>query len=137
METRIIEVEEFVVRGYGLKGSLDQIPGKWDFLNSKIAEKGIVADEFFGVCLSMEEGIIHYIAGIKSNYAEKLIDTEEVVVSAGKYIVAPVEDGVAAIPTTFNKLLELLNFRMRYGYAIERYTHPNNELIIEVWLPIK
>ncbi len=34
-------------------------------------------------------------------------------------------------------LLELLNFRMRDGYAIERYTHPNNELIIEVWLPIE
>ena len=137
METRIIEVEEFVVKGYGLKGSLDQIPSKWDFLNAEIAEKGIVTDESFGVCLSMEEGIIHYIAGIKSNYADKLIDTEEVVISAGKYIVAPVEDGIPAITATFNKLLDLLNFRMRDGYAIERYTHPINELIIEVWLPIE
>lgn len=137
LETRIIEVEEFVVKGYSVKGSLDQIPGKWDFLNSEIEEKGIVADESFGVCLSMEEGLIHYIAGIKSDYADKLIDTEEVVIPAGKYIVAPVEDGIPAISATFNKLLELLNFRMRDGYAIERYTHPNNELIIEVWLPIE
>jgi predicted transcriptional regulator YdeE len=136
METRIIEVKEFAVKGYGLKGPLEQIPGKWDVLNSKIAEKGIVAEESFGVCLSMEGRIIHYIAGIKSHFAEELTDTEEIVISAGKYIVAPVEGGIPAIKTTFNKLLELINFRMRDGYAIERYTHPENELLIEVWLPI-
>ncbi|QUW22903.1 GyrI-like domain-containing protein [Sporosarcina sp. Marseille-Q4063] len=137
METRIIEVKEFAVTGYGLQGPLEKIPGKWNFLNSKIAEKGIVADESFGVCLSMEGGIIHYIAGIKSHHAEKLTGTEEVIISAGKYIVAPVEGGIPAIPTIFNKLLELINYRMRDGYAIERYTHPENELIIEVWLPIE
>ena len=85
----------------------------------------------------MQGGVIHYIAGVKSKDAEKLTDTEEAVISAGKYIVAPVEGGIAAIPTTFDKLLELINFRMRDGYAIERYTHPENELIIEVWLPIE
>lgn len=135
MKTTIIEVEEFVVKGYGLKGTLDQIPGKWEELNSVIAEKGIVAEDSFGVCLSMENGIIHYIAGIKSHLAESFTHTEEVVISGGKYIVAPVESGIPGIPTTFNKILELPNFRMRDGYAIERYTHPENELIIEVWLP--
>ena len=137
METRIIEVKEFTVKGYGLQGPLEQIPGKWDILNLEIEEKCIVAEESFGVCLSMEGGIIHYIAGIESHHAEKLTDTEEVVISAGKYIVAPVEGGITAIPKTFNKLLELIDFRMRDGYAIERYTHPENELIIEVWLPIE
>ena len=137
METRIIEVEEFVVKGYALKGTLEEIPGKWEILNSVIAEKGVVADESFGVCLSMENGIIHYIAGIESQLAENFPDTEEVIIPGGKYIVAPVEEGIPGIPITFNKIMELPNFKLGYGYAIERYTHPENELLIEVWLPIE
>lgn len=137
MEKRIIEVEEFIVKGYGLKGTLGQIPGKWEILNTVIAEQDIVAEESFGVCISMEKGEIHYIAGIKSHLAENFSGTEEVVIPGGKYIVAPVEGGLPAIPTTFNKIMEMPNFRMRGGYAIERYTHIENELLIEVWLPIE
>ena len=39
METRIVEVEEFTVKGYGLQGPLSEIPGKWDVLNAEIAKK--------------------------------------------------------------------------------------------------
>ena len=69
METHIVEVEKFVVKGYGLRGSLTEIPAKWDVLNAEIAKKGVLAEESFGVCVSMEGGEIHYIAGIKSELA--------------------------------------------------------------------
>ena len=41
METRIVEVEEFTVKGYGLQGPLSEIPGKWDVLNAELARNEI------------------------------------------------------------------------------------------------
>lgn len=136
METRIVEIEEFKVKGFALKGPLSQIPEKWEKLNSIIEEAGVAAEESFGVCISMNQGEIHYIAGIKSNLADRFSDTEEVVVSGGKYIVASVEGGIPAIPTTFNAIMKMPDIRIRGGYAIERYTHSENTLVIEVWMPI-
>lgn len=125
------------MKGCALKGALAEIPGKWEELNAVIAEKKIEAEAFFGVCLSMENGLIHYIAGIDARLAEGLIDTEEVLIPGGKYIVAPVEGGIPAIPTTFNQLLRLDNLRMQEGYAIERYKQSADELLIEVLLPVE
>ena len=45
METRFVEVEEFVVKGYGLKGTLGEIPGNLEILNAVIAEQDIVVEE--------------------------------------------------------------------------------------------
>ena len=139
METRVIEVEEFNVKGYGLKGPLSEIPGKWDVLNMELAEKGIVAEESFGLCLAMKDGEIHYIAGIKSNLAEGLSDTEEGVVPAGKFIVAKVDGGVHAIPKTFNALMKTDDIQLRNCFSFERYIHPEGSegYEIEVWLPIE
>ena len=77
METRIVEIEEFKVRGYKLKGPLTEIPGKWEKLNAEIIVQGIDVNESFGVCMSMKNGEIVYVAGIKSDIAEGLPDTEE------------------------------------------------------------
>ena len=139
METRIVEVEEFKVKGYGLQGPLSEIPAKWDRLNAVIAEKGIVAKESFGLCLAMKDGEIHYIAGIKSNLAEGVPDTEEGVVPAGKFIVAKVEGGVHAIPTAFNALMKTDGIQLRNCFSFERYIHPegSNGYDIEVWVPIE
>ena len=139
MKTRIIEVEEFKVKGYGLKGPLSEIPGKWDVLNTELAEKGVVAEESFGLCLEMKDGEIHYIAGIKSILAEGLQSTEEALVPAGKFIVAKVEGGVQAIPTAFNALMKQDGIQLRNCFSFERYVHPegSNGYDIEVWLPIE
>ena len=139
METRIVEVEEFKVKGYGLKGPLSEIPGKWGVLNSEIAEKDIVVEESFGVCLAMIGGEIHYIAGVKSNLAEGFQNTEEAVVPAGKFIVAKVEGGVQAIPTAFNALMKTDGIQLRSCFSFERYVYPEGSsgYDIEVWLPIE
>lgn len=139
MKTSIIEVEEFNVKGYELKGALSEIPGKWDVLNMELVEIGIFAEESFGLCLSMKEGEIHYIAGIKSNLAEGLQNTEEAVVPAGKFIVAKVEGGVQAIPKAFNALMKTEGIQLRNCFSFERYVHPegSNGYDIEVWLPIE
>lgn len=139
METRTVEVEEFKVKGYGLKGPLSEIPGKWAVLNTEISEKGIVAEESFGLCLAMKDGEIHYIAGIKSILAEGLQNTEEAVVPAGKFIVAKVEGGVHAIPPAFNALMKMDGIQLRNCFSFERYVHPegSNGYDIEVWLPIE
>lgn len=139
METRIVEVEEFKVKGYGLKGPLSEIPGKWDVLNAEIAESSIIAEESFGLCLAMKDGEIHYIAGIKSNLAEGLQNIEEAVVPAGKFIVAKVEGGVHEIPTAFNALMKTDGIQLRNCFSFERYIHPKGSTgyDIEVWLPIE
>ena len=86
------------MRGNKLKGPLSEIPGKWDVLNAEIRAKGVHAEESFGVCLAMEDGTLHYIAGIHSNLAEGFMDTEEVVIPAGKFLVVEVEGGIPGDP---------------------------------------
>ncbi|MER2088222.1 MAG: GyrI-like domain-containing protein [Sporosarcina sp.] len=139
METRIVDVEKFKVKGYALKGPLSEIHGKWDVLNAEIAKQGVVAEESFGLCLSMKDGEIHYIAGIKSHLAEGFSDTEEALVPGGKFIVGKVNGGVSAIPTAFNAIMKTDGIRLRNSFSFERYLHPegSNGYDIEVWLPIE
>lgn len=139
METRIVEVDEFIVKGYELKGPFSEIPSKWDRLNLEIGKQGISAEESFGVCVSVTGGEIHYIAGIKSNLAGGLPDTEEIVISAGKFIVAKVEGGIPAIQTAFEAIHQMNDIKLRNGYGMERYIHPagSKGYAIEVWMPIE
>ncbi|NYF25833.1 GyrI-like domain-containing protein [Sporosarcina sp. JAI121] len=139
METRIVDVEKFKVKGYALKGPLSEIPGKWDVLNAEIAKQGVVAEESFGLCLSMKDGDIHYIAGIKSHLAEGFPDTEEALVSGGKFMVGKVDGGVSAIRTAFNAIMKTDGIQLRNSFSFERYLHPegSNGYDIEVWLPIE
>ncbi len=139
METRIVEVEEFRVKGYELQGTLSEIPGKWDYLNGEIAKRGVVAEESFGICLSMKGGELHYIAGIKSNLAEGLTDTKEVIIRGGRFIVAKVDGGIPAISTTFDAILKMDDIQLRDGYGMERYIHAEGSTgyEIEVWMPVE
>ena len=139
MQTRIVEVEEFKVKGYGLKGPLSEIPGKWETLNSKIAEKEVVVEESFGVCLSMVGDEIHYIAGIQSSLAESFPNTEEVIIPAGKFIVATVEGGIPGIPATYDTIIKMEGIQLRECYDFERYVYPAGatEDMIEIWMPIE
>lgn len=137
METRIVEVEAFKVKGYAMKGPLSEIPGLWDVLNAERAKKGVVAEQSFGLCLAMQDEEIHYLAGIESNLAEDF--PEEAVVPAGKFMVAKVEGGVHEIRTTFTALLRMDGIRLRNSFSLERYIHPvgTEGYEIEVWLPIE
>lgn len=139
MDTRIVEVEAFIVRGMGLIGPLSDIPGIWDALNMQLAEKSIVAEESFGLCLAMKDQEIHYLAGIRSELTDGLTDAEEAVVPAGKFIVAKVEGGIPEIQTTFATLLNMDGIRLRNSFGLERYIHPvgSDGFDIEVWLPIE
>lgn len=139
METRIVESEGFVVRGYEVKGPVADIPAKWDILNGDIREEGIVVEESFGVCLKMEGEIIHYIAGVKSELAQKLPGTDEVVIPAGRFVVATVEGGIPGIPATYDFIIQMKDIQLRECYDFERYVHPvgATEDIIEIWMPIE
>ncbi|WP_203249078.1 GyrI-like domain-containing protein [Sporosarcina beigongshangi] len=139
METRIVTVEEFKVVGYGIVGPVSDIPGKWGILNSEIAEKNVVVEESFGVCLKMEGEIIHYIAGVKSNHAEGFPDTEEVIIPAGKFIVATVEGGISGIPATYDFIIKMDDIKLRDCYDFERYVYPIGATkdVIEIWMPIE
>lgn len=139
METRIVESEGFVVRGYEVKGPVSAIPAKWDILNEDIRESGLVVEESFGVCLKMEEGIIQYIAGLKSDLAEQLPGSDEVVIPAGKFIVATVEGGIPGIPAAYDFIIQMKEIQLRECYDFERYVYPagSTEDIIEIWMPIE
>ncbi len=139
METRIEEVKEFKVTGYGMIGPLSAIPGKWDVLNSVITAKGVKVEESFGICFEMKGDQIHYIAGIKSNLAEDFTDTEEAIIPDGRFIVAKVDGGIPAIATTFNALMKTTGIQLRNSFSFERYIHPedSNGYDIEVWMPIE
>lgn len=139
METQIVEVKSFTVKGYGLNGLVSQIPEKWKELNLTIAEKGVRAAESFGVCVSMQGAEIHYIAGLKSDLVEDLSDAEEVIIAGGKFIVAKVEGGIEAIQETFNAILQMPGVQFRNDYPFERYIHPEGSsgYDIEVWMPIE
>lgn len=139
METRFVESEGFVVRGYEVKGPVADIPAKWDILNGDIREEGIVVEESFGVCLKMEGEIIHYIAGVKSELAQKLPGTDEVVIPAGRFVVAKVEGGIPGIPATYDFIIKMEGIQLRECYDFERYVHPvgSTEDIIEIWMPIE
>ncbi len=139
LKTRIVEIAEMTVMGYGLKGPVTAIPGKWELLNRQIEDKNVVVEESFGVCLSMEGEEIHYIAGIKSDLAEGFTDTESVVIPAGKFIVAEVEGGIPGIPATYEAIIAMSVIQLRECYDFERYVHPVGavEDIIEIWMPIE
>lgn len=139
METRIVEMDEMIVSGYGLVGPVAQIPGKWEILNSEIGKKGVVVEESFGVCLSMDGEEIHYIAGIKSDLAAGFPNTEKVTIPAGKFIVAKVEGGIAGIPATYDAIIKMEDIRLRECYDFERYVHPEGTVDddIEIWMPIE
>ncbi|MBD7983795.1 MerR family transcriptional regulator [Sporosarcina sp. Sa2YVA2] len=139
METRIVESAGFVVRGYEVKGPVSDIPAKWDILNGDIREERIVVEESFGVCLKMEGEIIHYIAGLKSELAQQLPGTDEVVIPAGKFVVAKVEGGIPGIPAAYDFIIQMKDIQLRECYDFERYVHPagSTEDIIEIWMPIE
>lgn len=138
METRIVEIGEMTVKGYGLIGPVAQIPAEWEKLNAEIANKGVAVEESFGVCLKMEGEEIHYIAGIQSPLAEGFANTKEVVIPAGKFIVATVEGGIPGIPATYDAIIKMEDIQLRECYDFERYVHPvgSTEDVIEIWMPI-
>lgn len=139
METRIVEVEAFTVKGYGMQGPVSEIPGKWDLLNAEIAKQKVLAEESFGLCLAMKGEEFHYIAGIKSELAEGFPHTEEAVVPEGKFIVGQVEGGVDEIPMAFNALMQTDGIQLRNSFSFERYIHPEGSegYTIEVWMPVE
>ncbi|GEN83416.1 hypothetical protein SLU01_17280 [Sporosarcina luteola] len=139
METRIVESEGFTVRGYQVKGPVSEIPAEWDRLNKVINEEDVIVEESFGVCLSMENDVIHYIAGLKEELTNGFPDTKEVVIPAGKFIVAKVEGGIPGIPAAYDYIIQMDNIQLRDCYDFERYVHPAGvtEDIIEIWMPIE
>ncbi len=139
METRIVEKEEFKVKGYGLIGPVAQIPAEWEKLIAEMASKGVVVEESFGVCLKMDGEEIHYIAGINADLAEGFPNTEEVTIPAGKFVVATVEGGIPGIPATYDAIMKMDDIKLRECYDFERYVHPEGVAgdIIEIWMPIE
>ncbi|WP_438317982.1 GyrI-like domain-containing protein [Sporosarcina sp. FA9] len=139
MDTRIVEVEAFSVRGFDRIGPLTMIPELWENFNSALAENEIHADESFGVCLRAEKDEFHYIAGINSTILAGLANSIEVTIPKGKFIVGLVEDGVHEISASFETLMQRKDIQFRPSYALERYVHPKGStgFEIEVWLPIE
>ena len=139
METRIAEIEEMIVKGYGVRGPVSLIPNKWEILGAEITKKGVLVEESFGVCLSMEGEVIHYIAGLQSDLAEGFPNTENVKIPAGKFIVAKVEGGISGIPATYDAIIKMEDIQLRKCYDFERYVHPEGTVghNIEIWMPIE
>lgn len=139
METRIEVSEGFTVKGYEVMGPVSAIPAEWDRLIKEINENDVAAEESFGVCLKMENDIIHYIAGLKSELAEGFPDTKEVVIPAGKFVVAKVEGGIPGIPAAYDYIIQMDDIKLRDCYDFERYVHPAgvSEDVIEIWMPIE
>ena len=139
METRIEHVKQFTVKGYEMNGPVTEIPKLWDELNGVIEGKGAQPEESFGITLGMDNGNFHYLAGIKSEFAEEFTDAKELTIPEGKFIVAKVEGGVEAIPAAFDALLRNPDVKLRHSYGFERYIHPigSDGYETEVWVALE
>lgn len=116
-----------IVNGY--VSELTTIPFVWEKLQPELT-----TDESYGVCLAKEEA---YLAGM----TDPVIGGEgrQVELSAGRYLVATVEGGIPAIPTTYNQLLALPDVMLRDALDFERYIHGQDgaDDLIEIWLPVQ
>ena len=122
-----------------MQGPVSDIPAEWDRLIKEINENNVVVEESFGVCLNMENDIIHYIAGLKSELTLGFPDTKEVVIPAGKFVVAKVEGGIPGIPATYDYIIQMEGIQLRDCYDFERYVQQDGaaDHIIEIWMPIE
>lgn len=125
METRIIYMESFTVKGFEMKGPISEIPKLWDRLSEELQKYPNVklADESFGITIAIEDGFIHYLAGIKKEHCIGIPDLQEIVIPNGKFIVADVLDGIESIPYVFSELINKPGIRIRESFGLERYIH--------------
>ncbi|QTD39729.1 GyrI-like domain-containing protein [Sporosarcina sp. Te-1] len=139
MEKRIETIEGFTVAGYEIKGSVEEIPALWDKLNGMICEKGLTAEESFGITMAINGTEFHYLAAIKAEVADGVEGLTSLTVPGGRFIVGTVEGGNDMIPAMFDTLMQTPDVEMRYSYGFERYIHPNPEkpYETEVWVPIE
>ncbi|TCI52182.1 MerR family transcriptional regulator [Exiguobacterium sp. SH1S21] len=116
-----------VVNGY--VSELTAISVVWEKLNPELT-----TNESYGVCLPKEEA---YLAGMTEPVHGK--GARQVELSAGRYLVATVEGGIPAIPSTYDQLLALPDVTLRDAVDFERYIHGQEgaDDLIEIWLPIQ
>lgn len=126
METRIIHMESFTVKGYKMKGPVSKIPDLWNRLNEELQNYSNVklAEESFGVTLAIEDGDFHYLAGIKKELSITIPEMQEIVIPSGNFIVADVLGGIENIPNVFSELMKKPEVQLRESYGFERYIHP-------------
>ncbi|MCT4783996.1 MULTISPECIES: MerR family transcriptional regulator [Exiguobacterium] len=113
----------------GYQTELTKIPEAWMRLNRELG-----TDESYGVCIAKEDT---YVAATTGALSGK--DCRRVELTAGRYIVATVEGGIAAIPSTYNRLLTLPDVMLRDAVDFERYIHGQGgaDDLIEVWIPVQ
>ncbi|GKV54989.1 hypothetical protein NCCP2222_09360 [Sporosarcina sp. NCCP-2222] len=139
MDKRIETIEGFTVSGFEVKGSVEEIPALWDKVNAMLCEKGIAADDSFGITMAINGTEFHYLAGVKSEWTEGVEGLTSLTVPGGRFIVGTVEGGIEMIPAMFDTLMQTPDVEMRYSYGFERYIHPDpsKPYETEVWVPIE
>ena len=140
MFARFEEIEGFIVKGYAIiNGQKEDIPIQWKRLEGELKQSSIHPKVKYGVYISMGDDGYHYIAGIVSNAAKGLSDTDQVLVAAGRYLVGIVENGVEGIPASIEALLNVKGIKFRHAPCFEKFYEKDGteKSEIEVWLTIE
>lgn len=139
MFARFEEIEGFIVKGFTVQnGTRIDIPVQWNKLEQELDKKNIQPKITYGVCVSMGDEGLHYVAGLESSAVKGIYAPDQVLVSAGRYLVGIVEHGIEDIPASFEALLNVKGIHFRHAPCFEKYHFyeaENNE--IELWLPIQ
>ncbi|MGG0655269.1 GyrI-like domain-containing protein [Rummeliibacillus pycnus] len=140
MFARFEEIEGFIVKGFSVQnGAWGDIPVQWNKLEQEIDKLNKRPKITYGVCVSMGDEGLHYVAGLVSNAVKGIRVPDQVLVSAGRYLVGIVEHGIEDIPASLEALLNVKGINFRHAPCFEKYLFydeaENNE--IELWVPIE
>lgn len=139
MFARFEEIEGFIVKGFAVKsGGRADIPAQWDILEQELEKLNLRPKITYGVCVSMGDEGLHYVAGLASNTVKGIHAPDQVLVSAGRYLVGVVEQGIEDIPASFEALLNVKGINFRHAPCFEKYHFYDEAEIhgIELWVPI-
>ena len=140
MFARFEEIEGFIIKGFAVKnGGRADIPVQWNKLEQELDRMNLRPKITYGVCISMGDEGLHYVAGLVSSAVKGIPAPDQVLVSAGRYLVGVVEHGIEDIPASFEALLNVKGINFRHAPCFEKYHFydeaENNE--IELWVPIE
>ncbi|MGX9136357.1 GyrI-like domain-containing protein [Rummeliibacillus sp. JY-2-4R] len=140
MFARFEEIEGFIVKGFAVQsGNRVDVPVLWNKLEHELKKMNSRPKTSYGVCVSMNDDGLHYVAGLVTNAVKGMHAPDQVLISAGRYLVGIVEKGIEEIPESFEALLSVKGISFRKAPCFEKYhIHEkieNNE--IELWIPIE
>ncbi len=140
MFARFEEIDGFIVKGFAVQsGNRVDVPVLWNKLEHELEKMNSRPKISYGVCVSMNDEGLHYVAGLVTNAVKGMHAPDQVLISAGRYLVGIVENGIEEIPQSLEALRSVKGISFRHAPCFEKY-HVNEKAEnseVEIWVPIQ